>query len=68
MAKTYRVSGMTCGGCARSVEKAIQTSVPGAQVTIELQSGRVTVEGACSDDQIERAVTEAGFDYEGVAS
>ncbi|KAF0117432.1 MAG: hypothetical protein FD149_1147 [Rhodospirillaceae bacterium] len=28
MTKTYRVAGMTCGGCARSVETAIRAAGP----------------------------------------
>lgn len=65
MAATYKVNGMTCGGCARAVENAIKEEIPGAQVSIEVASGKVTVEGACSAEKIERAVTEAGFEFAG---
>ena len=32
MTKTYRVLGMTCGGCARAVTNAIKTAAPEAPV------------------------------------
>ena len=64
MAKTYSVAGMTCGGCARSVEGAIKAAAPGAKVRVDLPAGKVTVDGA-EDAAIERAVTEAGFEYRG---
>lgn len=65
MAKTYRVTGMTCGGCAKSVEGAIQAAAPGASVTVDLAAKAVTVEGA-SEAQVRQAVDDAGFTYEGV--
>lgn len=66
MAKTYKVTGMTCGGCARSVESAIKGAAPDATVKIDLASASVTVDGA-SDEQVKKAVDEAGFEYGGVA-
>lgn len=64
MIKTYRVSGMTCGGCVRSVEQAIKAAAPGASVSVDLPSGRVTVEGA-DDQAVAKAVDDAGFDFQG---
>ncbi|MBI5162936.1 MAG: heavy-metal-associated domain-containing protein [Magnetospirillum sp.] len=66
MSNTYRVTGMTCGGCARSVESAIKTEAPGATVTVDLGSAAVTVEGA-SEAQVKKAVDEAGFTFGGAA-
>lgn len=69
MAKTYRVDGMTCGGCAASVERAIKAAVPGATVSVDLGKKAVTVDGATADDsRIRQAVEAAGFTYEGVAA
>lgn len=66
MSKTYKVDGMTCGGCAASVQKAITAAVPGAVVAVDLPAGTVTVEAAALDDAvINRAVEDAGFDYAG---
>jgi copper chaperone len=66
MAKAYRVTGMTCGGCARSVEAAIKAAVPGATVTIDLDAAKVSVDGA-SEEQVKEAVDQAGFSFEGAA-
>jgi copper chaperone len=66
MAKSYNVKGMTCGGCAGSVERAIKEAAPGAKVTVDLAAARITVEGA-TDDQVAKAVDDAGFTFEGVA-
>lgn len=64
MASTYRVTGMTCGGCARSVETAIKAVAPAASVTVDLAAKAVTVEGA-SESQVKQAVDDAGFGFEG---
>jgi len=66
MAQSYRVTGMTCGGCARSVEAAIKAVSPAASVTVDLASARVTVDGA-SEAQVKKAVDDAGFGFEGAA-
>ena len=64
MAETFKVSGMTCGGCARSVEQAIKAAAPSATVAVDLPNGKVTVDGA--DAQVvAKAVDDAGFDFQG---
>lgn len=65
MSKTYRVTGMTCGGCARSVEAAIKAEAPQATVSIDLGTATITVDGA-DDGQVQKAVDGAGFDFQGV--
>lgn len=65
--KTYRVLGMTCDGCAKSVTNAIKSSVPEASVTVNLEAKQVTVEGIDDDHAVEQAVTGAGFEYGGPA-
>jgi copper chaperone len=64
MAKTYRVTGMTCGGCARAVESAIKAVAPQASVSIDLDKKAVTVDGA-SDAAVAQAVDDAGFGFGG---
>ena len=64
MARTYKVSGMTCGGCARSVEQAIKALAPEAEVSVDLPRGEVTVEGA-DEPSVSKAVDGAGFDFLG---
>ena len=67
MATTYRVTGMTCGGCARSVESAIKSVAAGAKVEVDLGKAAVTVDGATEAD-VKKAVDEAGFSFEGQSS
>lgn len=67
MAKTYRVDGMTCGGCAKSVTKAIQAVAEDAKVEINLEEKTVDVEGFDDDKEIGRVVEEAGFEFGGLA-
>lgn len=56
------VSGMSCGSCAAHVEEALQ-AVDGVQRTsVDLDSGRATVEGASIDtNQLVEAVSRAGY-------
>ena len=59
----WRVEGMTCGHCVASVTEEI-TELPGVEsVEVELETGRVTVTSATelSRDDVEAAVTEAGY-------
>jgi len=67
MSKTYLVKGMTCGGCVRSVEAAIREQAPGAKVSVDLPTGKVTVEGA-DEAAVKRAVDDAGFTWAGAAA
>ncbi len=68
MQKTYRVGGMSCEGCVRSVTKAVQAALPGADITVDLGKGLVTVDApAPNDAAIRQAVEDAGFDFGGAA-
>jgi copper chaperone len=65
MTTTYKVNGMTCGGCANSVTRAITTGSPGAKVEVSLEAGTVTVDGAATAEAISQAVQDAGFEFAG---
>ncbi|MEJ1298200.1 MAG: heavy-metal-associated domain-containing protein [Candidatus Sedimenticola sp. (ex Thyasira tokunagai)] len=67
MSKTYKVEGMSCGGCSSSVEQAIQSAAPGAGVQVELDGGLVTVDGVDDDAVVAKAVEDAGFTFVGPA-
>ncbi len=64
---TFRVNGMTCGGCAKHVEKALK-QVPGvAAVVIDVAKGTATVEGALNLEAMAASVTAAGYEWLGPA-
>jgi copper chaperone CopZ len=61
MSATYTVTGMTCGHCVSSVTEEV-TAVPGVTgVQVDLESGRLTVEGAADESAVQAAVEEAGY-------
>jgi len=65
MQKRYKVDGMSCGGCAASVTKAILALAPGVQVQVQLDGGLVIVEGAADEAVVKQAVQNAGFGFAG---
>ncbi|GEO41062.1 copper chaperone [Skermanella aerolata] len=68
MSAKYKVSGMTCGGCVRSVTNAITARDSAATVEVDLPTGVVTVDGDLSEDTVKDAVEGAGFDFGGRAA
>ncbi|HEB79238.1 MAG TPA: copper chaperone [Rhodospirillales bacterium] len=67
MAVTYNVSGVTCGGCASSVIKAIKALSSEADVSVDVEAKTFTVEGFDDVDAIGQAVKDAGFEFGGPA-
>jgi len=62
---TYRVTGMTCGGCSSSMSSAIKRAVPGLSNTVSHEDDTVVVHGSHDPAAIKKAVTDAGFDFGG---
>ncbi len=61
--ETYTVTGMTCGHCVASVTEEV-SELPGvSDVSVDLESGRLTVtaEPAVDAAQVRAAVEEAGY-------
>ena len=63
--KTYRVQGMTCGGCTAALTRALQAVLPGLQIQVTLEGGLVRIEGPHDATKVEQAVSDAGFTYVG---
>ncbi len=62
MSTTYDVTGMTCGHCARAVTEEVETIEGVTAVAVDVEAGRVTVEGGgFTDEQVAAAVDEAGY-------
>ncbi|MFZ9886878.1 MAG: heavy-metal-associated domain-containing protein [Myxococcota bacterium] len=65
MRAQYKVEGMTCGGCAASVKKAIGHKLPGVTVEVDLAQKAVEVLGAHEEEAVKEAVEDAGFSFLG---
>ena len=61
---TLPVAGMTCGGCARSIEKKL-TATPGvASAKVDLEGGQATVQYDPSRTEVPKlvaAIEQLGF-------
>ncbi|MES2868042.1 MAG: heavy-metal-associated domain-containing protein [Pseudomonadota bacterium] len=60
--QTFTVDGMTCGGCAGAVTRAVKMIDQQAEVEVDLATKTVKVESALPALQIIDAITTAGFD------
>ncbi|HOU92957.1 MAG TPA: heavy-metal-associated domain-containing protein [Polyangiaceae bacterium] len=59
----FKIEGMTCGGCAASVKKALEKIGLPAQVS--LADKTVTVPGPVDEALVKEAVEAAGYDFGG---
>lgn len=63
------VSGITCGGCAAAIERAIGATLPGAKVEVDVMKGTVTTDAAAAQrEQVKNAIEDAGFIVTGEAA
>src|ERR671910_2448864 len=59
--RRFRVEGMDCGACAKTVEQAV-AALPGvASAEVSFGAGSLAVAGDAPDAVITRAVTQAGY-------
>lgn len=56
-----QVQGMTCGACVRHATQALNTVTGVEAVEIDLQSGRVRVNGDVENAALIAALNEAGY-------
>lgn len=64
METTLKIEGMHCGGCVKSVEKAL-SAVPGVKtVAVNLEKGTaaVSADASVSTGTLKTAVEDAGYD------
>lgn len=57
----FNIPTMTCGGCARSVTKALMDVDPNARIETDPAAREVRVESALSEAVFVAALAEAGF-------
>ena len=61
----FKVEKMGCGGCAKSVTRAVQDIEPNARVEVDLGTKLVTVSDAAGPaDRLALAIAAAGFPAE----
>ena len=57
----FHIENMTCGGCVRSVTKAIQSVDPVAQVNADRRTHKVDVTTTAPRAKLEAVLAYAGF-------
>jgi copper chaperone len=62
-----KVEGMTCGHCAQTVTKAVETVPAVERAVVDLKAGEVAVEGSADVGAIRRAIEDAGYDVRDAA-
>lgn len=55
------VERMSCGGCARSVTKSVQSVDGNAKVEVDLASKNVRIDSQASLEAVRSAIIEAGY-------
>jgi copper chaperone len=56
---------MTCGGCVRSVTRALQSALPQAEIEVDLEQATARVQGEHDEAAVRQAVEQAGFGFDG---
>jgi copper chaperone len=62
---TLGISGMTCGGCVRSVTNVLKAQDGVAKADVSLEKSNAVIEydpGKVQVEQLKRSVEEAGFE------
>ncbi len=59
--QVLNVTGMTCGGCAKSVEKAVLRAAPEAAPKVDLAAGKVSLADGIDTGPVIQAIERAGF-------
>jgi copper chaperone len=63
-----QVEGMTCGGCARSVTRSVQTVDSNAKVDVDLKAKKVRIDTSANLDAVASAIKDAGYPVTASAS
>lgn len=57
----FIVAGMTCAQCVQGITRALEKLDPAAQVTVDLQAGKVLVESELSAEKLGEAIEGEGY-------
>jgi copper chaperone len=58
---TLRVEDMTCGQCAGTIKKAVESAMPGTQVDADPAAKLVSIRGTTDLAAVKAIVTDAGY-------
>lgn len=61
---SFVVTGMSCGHCVQAITNAVKVLDPNAQVSIDLDKGRVDIESDMPSSEFQDAIN--GLDYSAV--
>jgi copper chaperone len=65
MAQTITVTGMSCDGCERSVEEALNSVDGVTSVSVDRTTDSATIEGETDTETVIAAVEDAGYEGSG---
>ena len=67
MKKTMKIDGMSCAHCSGRVEKALN-ALEGVTATVSLEdkAAYLTLDRTVGDEELTRAVTDAGYTVVGI--
>jgi copper chaperone len=57
----FRVDGMTCQHCVKTITEALLARDPAAEVKVKFPGGEVRVSSALSADELMVAIVEQGY-------
>lgn len=57
----FEVPAISCGHCVRAVTEAVKQTDPDAQVSVDLESKKVTVQTTQERETVAAALAEAGY-------
>ncbi|MHA6492497.1 heavy-metal-associated domain-containing protein [Pseudomonas borbori] len=58
---TFRVDGMTCQHCVKTITAALMARDPAAEVKVKFPGGEVRVTSVMSADELMVAIVEQGY-------
>ena len=61
MSMTLNVEGMSCQHCVANVKKAVEALDGVDGVEVDLEAGKVAVEGNADADAVKAAIAQAGY-------
>jgi len=68
MEQHFKVAGMSCGHCVRAVTEAVHEVDQAAVVQVDLPTSMVTVQSSAEPTALGAAITNAGYEVQGMAA